>query len=268
MMKRCQVTGKAAPALAKLAGLWLVGFSLAVIGSGVGAPAHAGTAECRVDGVQSEIVFPLLRVKQAIDNKKLSILVVGTGSSQLGGVAQNAYPARLQAALTRQLPGVAVSVASDVAQKRTAADMVKTLPQALAGAKPDLVLWQTATVDAIQAVDPDQFSQALMRGVRLARAANSDVIFINPQYSPRTELVLALGTYVENLRWVAMREDVPLFDRFSLMKAWYDQGTFDLYSTTKKLDMAGLVHDCIGRLLADLIVGATRPEPAAIEKSK
>lgn len=262
-MKRRQITGKAVPAL-----VWLAALCLVVIGSGAAVPAYAGPVECRVDGVQSEITFPLRRVKQAIDNKKLSILVLGTGSSQLGGGAQTAYPARLQAALTRQLPGVTVSVASDVAQKRTAADMVKTLPRALEAAKPDLVLWQTATVDAILAVDPEQFSQALMRGVRLARAANADVIFINPQFSPRTELVLALGTYVENLRWVAMREDVSVFDRFNLMKAWYDQGTFDLYSATKKLDMAGLVHDCIGRLLADLIVEAVKTEPAASEKGK
>jgi hypothetical protein len=214
------------------------------------------------------MAFPLTHVKQAIAGKKLSILVVGTGSSQLGGAGQTAYPARFQVALARQLPGVAVTVASDVAQKRTAADMVKTLPPALAAAKPDLMLWQTATVDAIQAVDPELFSQALDKGVRLARNAGADVIFINPQYSPRTEYVIALGTYVENMRWVAVQQEVPVFDRFNLMRAWYERGTFDLYSATKKLDMAGLVHDCIGRLLADLVVEAARPDPAAIEKGK
>lgn len=252
--------------LARVAGLCLC---LAVMALGASVPAIAGhPADCRVDGVSSEMAFPLAHVRQAIANKKLSILVIGTGSSQLGGVAKDAYPARLQAALGRQLPGVAVAVASDVAQKRTAAAMVKALPPALAAAKPDLVLWQTATVDAIQAVDPDQFSEALDKGVRMARAAGADVIFINPQYSPRTEFVIALGTYIENMRWVAVQQEVPVFDRFNLMKAWYDRGTFDLYSTTKKLDMAGLVHDCIGRLLADLVVEAAKPDPAAIEKSK
>ncbi|RDV03552.1 SGNH/GDSL hydrolase family protein [Undibacter mobilis] len=259
-MKARQTTVKVASALAWLAGLWL-----AAIGGSV--PALAGPpVECRVDGVPSEAAFPLNYVKKAIGNKKLSILVLGTGSSQLGGAAQNAYPARLQAALSRRLPDVAVAVAVDVAQKRTAADMVRTLSPALAASKPDLVLWQTATVDAIQAVDPDQFSQALDKGVRLVRAAKADVIFINPQYSPRTELVIALGTYVENMRWVAVQKEVPVFDRFNLMKAWYDQGTFDLYSATKKLDMARLVHDCLGRLLADLIVEAAKPDPAVIEK--
>ncbi len=242
---------------------------LAMMAFGASVPAFAGhPADCRVDDVSSEISFPLVHVRQAIANKKLSILVIGTGSSQLGGAGKDAYPARLQAALGRVLPGVAVAVAADVAQKRTAAVMVKALPPALAATKPNLVLWQTATVDAIQAVDPDQFSEALDKGVQLARAAGADVVFINPQYSPRTEFVIALGTYIENMRWVAMQQEVPVFDRFNLMKAWYDRGTFDLYSTTKKLDMAGLVHDCIGRLLADLIVEAAKPDPAAIEKSK
>lgn len=264
MTKGRQAGARAVPILARLAGL-----CLAAIASGVSVPAFAGhPADCRVDGVSSEIVFPLARVRQAIANKKLSILVIGTGSSQLGGAGKDAYPARLQAALNRLLPGVAVAVAADVAQKRTAAAMVKAMSPAISAAKPDLVVWQTATVDAIQAVDPDQFSQALDKGVRLARAAGADVIFINPQYSPRTEFVIALGTYIENMRWVAVQQEVPVFDRFNLMKAWYDRGTFDLYSTTKKLDMAGLVHDCIGRLLADLIVEAAKPDPAAIEKSK
>jgi hypothetical protein len=259
-MKRRQLTVRTMPALAWVAGLWLAAFGLP------GAASAGHPADCRVEGVQSEIAFPLLPVKRAIADKKLSILVVGTGSSQLGN--GTAYPARLQAALVRQLPGVAVTVATDVAMRRTAADMVKTLPPALAAAKPNLVVWQTATVDAIQAVDPEQFSQALEKGIRLARAAGADVIFINPQYSPRTESMIALGTYVENMRWVAVQQEVPVFDRFNLMKAWYERGTFDLYSATKKLDMAGLVHDCIGRLLADLVIEGARPDPAAVEKGK
>jgi hypothetical protein len=55
-----------------------------------------------------------------------------------------------------------------------------------------------------------------------------------------------------------------LFDRFAIMKLWADTGTFDLYSATKKLDMAEHVHDCIGRLLAELVITAAKPsEPHA-----
>jgi hypothetical protein len=114
-------------------------------------------------------------------------------------------------------------------------------------------------VDAIQAIDPDQFSHALDKDTNIARSAGADVVLINAQYSPRTESMIALGTYAEDIRWVALQQEVPVFDRFSIMKLWVDLGTFDLYSATKKLDMAERVHTCIGRLLADFVIEAAKP---------
>lgn len=222
-------------------------------------------AECRVAEQQVENIFPLPHVAKAVAGKHLHILVLGAGSSLLPGGIGEAYPARLQRALTEKLPGVEVKLETDVKPKRTAVEMVKALPAALVSAKPDLVVWQTGTADAIQAVDADQFSQALDRGINTARKGGADVVFINQQYSPRTESMIALGTYADNMRWVAAQQEVPLFDRFSVMKLWADLGTFDLYSATKKLDTAERVHDCIGRLLADLIVEANKPaEPNAV----
>ncbi len=73
-------------------------------------------AECGVAVHLVETSFPLPKVKRAIAEKKLDVLVVGAGSSQLPGAngAKNAYPARLQQALADQLPGVEVKVATDI----------------------------------------------------------------------------------------------------------------------------------------------------------
>jgi hypothetical protein len=217
-------------------------------------------ADCRSAEVQPERNFALPQTARAITAKKLNVLVVGAGSSSLPGAAAstNAYPARLQQALQAKLPGVEVKVATDVKAKRSAAEMVKAMVPELAIIKPALVVWQTGTVDAMQAIDSDQFSQALDKGINIARSAGADVVFINPQYSPRTESMIALGTYAENMRWVALQQEVPLFDRFSIMKVWADLGTFDLTSATKKLDTAERVHDCIGRLLADLVIESAK----------
>jgi hypothetical protein len=230
--------------------------------------ALAGTAaaeqppECLVAQHQVEQDFPLPHVVAAIAAKKLDVLVVGAGSSTLPGPngAKAAYPARLQAALTQQLPGVAVTVSTDVKAKRTAVEMVKSLAKPLSDAKPALMIWQTGTVDALQAVDADQFSQALDQGINIARSAGADVILVNAQYSPRTESMIALTTYVDNMRWVALQHDVPLFNRFEIMKLWADLGTFDLTGAANKLDIAARVHNCIGWLLADLVSEtATQP---------
>ena len=219
-------------------------------------------AECRVAEQLVERDYPLPQVARALAAKQLNILVVGAGSSLLPGLngVGNAYPSRLQIALAEKLPGVAVKVTTDVKARRTTGEMVKTLEPALAAAKPALMVWETGTVDAMRSIDPDQFSAALAHGIGIARSAGADVVLINAQYSPRTESMIALGTYAENMRWVALQQEVPLFDRFSIMKLWADLGTFDLYSATKKLDTAERVRDCIGRLLADLVIESAKPD--------
>jgi hypothetical protein len=221
----------------------------------------AQPAECLVAEQQLEHTFPLPQVARAIAAKKLDVLVVGAGSSTLPGPkgAQLAYPARLQQALNEVLPGVAVKVATDVNAHRTAAAMVKTLKVALAAAKPALLIWQTGTVDAMQAVDPDQFSDTLEQGIVMARTAGADVVLVNAQYSPRTESMIALGTYADEMRWVALQHQVPLFNRFEIMRAWADLGTFDFTSAKDKLAVAGRVHACIGWLLANLVTEAVKP---------
>jgi hypothetical protein len=236
-----------------------------------GTAAAEQPAECLVAQHQLEQNFPLPHVAAAITAKKLGVLVIGAGSSTLPGPngAPAAYPARLQTALTQLLPGVAVTVSTDVRAKRTAAEVVKTLAKALAETKPALMVWQTGTVDAMQAVDADQFSQALDQGINIARSAGADVILVNAQYSPRTESMIALTTYADNMRWVALQHDVLLFNRFEIMKLWADLGTFDLTGASNKLDIAVRVHNCIGWLLADLVSETVKqpgePQPEAVK---
>jgi lysophospholipase L1-like esterase len=205
----------------------------------------------------------LKHVEEAVKkDKRLTVAVLGTGSSALSGSegAAKAYPARLQAALERRLPGVTVNVVSLAKMRQTAADMAKTLDKLLIDDKPDLVLWQTGTVDAMRGVDPDEFRSSIDDGVEKLQAGHADVVLINMQYSPRTESMIQLGTYIDNMRIVARDRDVPLFDRLGLMRYWNDNGAFDLYAAAKDNDLAAKVHDCLGRALASLVIEAAHLE--------
>ena len=219
-------------------------------------------ADCRVARHLVEDNLRLPGVAAAIANKHLNVLVLGAGSSVLpgpGGV-NLAYPERLRVALTETFPGVAVTLQTDVTPHRTATKMAESLAGDLQKSKPDLLVWQTGTVDAMRGADQDEFNQALDKGINIAKAAGADTVLINAQYSPRTESIIALGTYAEIMRWVAMQHEIPLFDRFAVMKLWADFGTFDFFSVTKNLDTAGRVHDCIGRLLAALVADAVKSD--------
>lgn len=225
-------------------------------------PARAvSPAACQVAESQVHNTFPLRRTSQAVQKKELRILVIGAGSSVLPGSSgvSSSYPARLQSALKEKIPNLNVALTADVKAGRTASEMAAGFAKALDSAKPDLVVWQTGTVDAVKGIDPDQFNAAVGKGLDLAAAAGIDVVVMNQQFSPRTESLIALTNYSESLRWVALQHEVPLFDRFQVMKTWNEMGTFDLYAATKNLDTAARVHDCIGRLLADLIVEAATP---------
>lgn len=229
--------------------------------------AHARAQESDACDVPSYFVSgdaELRRVAAAVKNdKRLDIVVLGTGSSALAGAdgAAKAYPARLQAALARRLPGVAVNVTSQAKMRQTTADMAKTLNKFLVDAKPALVLWQTGTVDAMRGIDTEDFRATLDDGVETLQAGNADVVLINMQYSPRTESMIQLGAYADNMRVVARDRDVPLFDRFGLMRYWNDNGTFDL--SASRNDDAAKVHDCLGRALAALVI-----EAAHLDKSE
>jgi hypothetical protein len=236
------------------------------------APARAeDVSGCTVPAYLLTTESALSKVANAIKTRKrLDVLVVGSGSSALPGPdgASMSYPARLEAALREALAGVTVSVRTDLRPKKTAAEaaqgfsqLIDKLPQ---DQKPDLVIWQTGTVDAIRSVDPDDFRTALDGGVEALLKAGPDVLLINLQYNPRMETMLSVGPYNDTIRVVAQQHDVPMFDRFSIMRHWNDVGDFDLFGSAHGYGMAKRVHDCIGRSLSAMVVEASRINPAEL----
>jgi hypothetical protein len=206
----------------------------------------------------------LTRVTKSIKSQhRLDIAVVGTASSALPGPdgEKFAYPARLQEALQRLLPGNDIKVVAHVQPRQTTAEMAAGLKKILAEEKPALVVWQAGTFDAVSGIDADEFRTSLTEGLDAINAAEADVDLMNMQYSPRTETMLAVATYADIMHWVAQEHGVLLFDRLAIMRFWNDQGTFDLYAATKEYDMARKVHDCIGRALASQIVNAAHLTP-------
>lgn len=198
-------------------------------------------------------------VKKAVEeHKRLNILVIGSGSSALPGPdgAGKSYPGRLEEVLRKRYPGVDVQVAALAKSRQTAADMTQNLEKALLDRKPDLVIWQTGTVDAMRGVDPESFRTSLDEGIDHIIDAGADLILMNMQYSPRTETMISLSNYADIMRVVARDREVPLFDRREIMRYWNDNGNFDLNLATKDLVTAYKVHDCLGRALASLVVEA------------
>ena len=220
---------------------------------------------CDVPASLLETESPLPKVEAAVKaGQPLDILVIGSRSSTIGTSDNTgiAYPARMQAALKDRLSQATVNVSVEIQPKKTAEEIASGLVKLMEGKRPTLVIWQTGTVDAMRSIDPDEFRNAVDEGVVALQKAGADVILINPQYSPRTETMISVPPYLDNMRAVAQAHDIPMFDRFGIMHQWNDQGDFDLFGAHHGLDMAKRVHDCLGRALAIFVIGAAHLAPA------
>jgi hypothetical protein len=224
----------------------------------LGARAHAADADaCAVSEDLIQTDHPVTRVADAIAAKRLGIAVVGTASSTLRA-PQNAYPAQLQPELKRRLPDVAVELKTHIESNGTTADMAATFPKLVAEDKPDLMIWQTRTVDLMLGNGEEELRAALESGIGALQSAKTDVMVVNLQYSPRTDPMTDAKAFADVMPTVTEDRNVLLFNRMGIMKYWSDAGTFDFYSLTDD-GATNRVHACLGRLLADLVVGSAKP---------
>jgi len=211
--------------------------------------------------VATESALP--KVTDAIKGgRPLEVLVIGSRSSSIAASEASAYPARLQAALKEKLPSATVNLSVELQAKKTAEEAASGFAKLMEAKKPTLVIWQTGTVDAMRSIDPDDFRAAVDEGVAALQNAGADVVLMNLQYSPRTETMISVPPYLDNMRVVAQQHDVPLFDRFAIMHQWNDSGDFDLFTATRGLELAKRVHDCLGRALAKFVIDAAHLDPA------
>ncbi|MBR0852464.1 SGNH/GDSL hydrolase family protein [Bradyrhizobium diazoefficiens] len=245
--------------------------SLILLCGGLAAPpARAGDAApqapaaCDVPSYLLATESQLPKVADAVKaGKPLEILVIGSGSTRIPASEDSSYPARMQTILKDKLPPAEpVHVSVEIQSKKTAEETAATFVKLMEAKAPTLVIWQTGTVDAIRSIDPDDFRGAVTEGVAALQNAGADVVLMNLQYSPRTETMISVPPYLDNMRVVAQEHDIPLFDRFAIMRQWNDQGQFDLFNSSRGPEMAKQVHDCLGRALAQFVMDAAHLGPA------
>ena len=225
--------------------------------------APAGPPACETPAYLLATESQLPRTAEIIKgNKPLEILVIGSRSTTIPSSEDASYPARLQAILKEKLPSEPIHVSVEIQSKKTAEEAASGFVKLMEAKKPTLVIWQTGTVDAIRSIDPDDFRGAVTDGVAALQNAGADVVLMNLQYSPRTESMISAPPYLDNMRVVAQEHDIPLFDRFAIMRQWNEHGDFDLFNPTHGLELAKQVHDCLGRALSKFIIDAAHLGPA------
>jgi hypothetical protein len=236
-----------------------------LIGAAVFAAAASAVAAaeptCAVPPGLIEPVATLPRVGAALEHAEpLRIVALGSGTTQGIGASGPAasFPMRLAAKLEPRTAS-RVTVVNLGLQRQLASEMVARLERDVLTHKPTLVLWETGTVEAVRGVPLDDFTQQLEAGIARLRQAGADVVLIDPQYARYAPRMVNVLPFVEAMRTVAGMDQLVLFDRFEVMRHWIDNNVFHLDERAAPRLAAGevdQVYDCIGVLLADVILSA------------
>jgi hypothetical protein len=192
---------------------------------------------------------------------EIRIAAVGGGATLGRAVPPGqAYPERLAAWLQYGMPGARWTVLNGGTVGDSADAMVKRMQQDVLPRKPSLVLWETGTHEAAIGGSVEAFGEALQSGIEMLHAAKVDVILIDMQYSPRTNSVINFEPYLATLHDIAEQNEIPVFDRYYLMRAWSDAGLFDFHTRdpVKRTDVTRRIYDCVAASLALMIISDLR----------
>ena len=164
---------------------------------------------------------PLPNVGRALaSHKTLEILAVGSAATGTIGLSNGikSYPVQLEDMLKASLNGVDVDIINrgtggEVAQ--TSADRIRS---EVALVKPDLVLWQLGTNDALARVDPEQFIEIVESTIAWLKGNDIDVVLVGLQYTTRFAKDESYFAIRQALEKIAQDRKVLYIKRYDAMK--------------------------------------------------
>ena len=215
------------------------------------------------------MVHPLTRTARRLaSGAPLVIVAVGSSSTYGAGASSPAasYPSRLAVELKQRFPSRDITVLNRGVNGEETAQMLRRFENDVIGVHPDLVLWQVGTNSVMRDHSLAAHGVLLREGIAQLRQAGADVILMDMQYVPKVLAKSETSGMEDQLAITAKQENIDLFERFAIMRNWYDiqHIPFETFAAPDQLHMNDWGYGCVAKLLADAITeAATRPVASA-----
>ena len=186
--------------------------------------------------------------------------VLAIGSSSTAGVGASSpsrtYTARLEVDLETALTGTDFDVVGHGLSGEVAQGAADRMKREVEEVKPDLVIWQVGTNDALRHVAMDGFKNCLKKTLAWLKQQQIDVILVNPQYGDVLVKDAYYGEVVAAIAEVAQEAQVLLVDRFEAMRKLQHERGDRFYMSTDNLHMNDEGYRCLAEQLAGTIISA------------
>ncbi|MGH6725724.1 MAG: SGNH/GDSL hydrolase family protein [Pseudolabrys sp.] len=191
------------------------------------APAIAQTAaaqpeplskNCQAGATADAEGSPLPHVAAVLAQRKtLRILAMGAAPGRVG-THGGAYTELIETMLERALKGVDVVMINRGVSGELAANAAFRMKNEVALDKPDLVLWQVGTNDALAYVDASEFASTVRDQIHWLKAHKVDVVLVGLQFAKEMQRDAHYIEIRESLRRVAAQENLIVVRFFEAMQ--------------------------------------------------
>lgn len=216
-----------------------------------------GSMECKVKSPAFEGKASLRAVRRAILAKR-PVRVVAIGSSSTVGVGASSprasYPVRLENDLEGVIEGLRVEMYARGQSGEVAEGAAERLKLAVAEIKPDLVVWQVGTNDAVARMDVDSFGELLRETLSWLASHDIDVVLIDPQYIERLANDVLYTGIVNEIATVASERHVLLVNRYDAMADLARQHPGSSYLAGDRFHLNDLGYRCMAEYATRAIV--------------
>jgi acyl-CoA thioesterase I len=186
--------------------------------------------------------------------------VLAIGSSSTAGVGASSpsrtYTARLEVDLETALSGTDFDIIGHGLSGEVAQGAADRMKREVEEVKPELVIWQVGTNDALRHVAIDSFKNCLKKTLAWLKEQQIDVILINPQYGDQLIKDSYYEDVVNAVADIAREADVLLVDRFQSMRKLQHERGDRFYLSTDNLHMNDEGYRCLAEQLATTIIAA------------
>ena len=216
---------------------------------------------------------PLLRTARRLaSGEPLTIVAIGSSSTAGAGASSPdaSYPSRLAVELHMRFPAEAVTVLNRGINGEETENMLARFAGQVIAEHPQLVLWQVGTNSVLRDHPIKPHAVQLHDGIDQLKAIGADVVLMDPQYAPKVLAKAETPDMVEQIALTAKEENVDLFQRFAVMRDWYEVQhlSFDTFVSPDGLHMNDWSYSCVATLLAGAVAeAATRPIASAAAPS-
>lgn len=214
--------------------------------------------ECRAPGSKLYTLAPLRRIKVALKAGK-PIKVFAFGSSSTVGVgassALQSYPVRLETELEKLFRGVDFEVVNFGVSGEVASATAERIRIAVADTKPDLLIWQVGTNDALAKLSVESFGETLRSTLQWLKDNKVDTVLLDPQYTSDLAKSERYGTFVQAVETVARTNRLPLVRRYEAMAhlAQTHAGADRIYLSGDHFHLNDLGYRCMAEQVARAI---------------